>query len=144
MLFKGERHMQFIQVFDNSSSLILYREGSSCEFFKGEDAFVSIMDAWQRMTEDALPMPAYAVSIDKLTRADITAGEWVEFVFEGVCVYNEMPFERLLVKASKDYCGFNIIRYTSSTGYEGRCFYLQLNEKTMEDFCSEISRVQFK
>ena len=44
-----------------------------------------------------------------------------------------MPFEKLLVQVGKEYYGFNLIRYTSERGYDGRCFYLDLVGKNMND-----------
>ena len=45
-----------------------------------------------------------------------------------------MPFEKLLVEVGKEFYGFNIIRYTSERGYDGRCFYIDLVNKNMSDF----------
>ena len=51
-------------------------------------------------------------------------------MFEKTKVYNEMPFETLLINVEKDWSGFNIIRKHDSK-YEGRCFYINLENADM-------------
>ncbi len=134
--------MQLQQVFNNCSSLIVYKDNSSHEFFKGEEQYVLIMNTWNEIVCDAYEMPAYGVSIDSLTREEMKSGQWLEFVFDGKCQYNEMPFEKLLVKVEEEYSGFNVIRYLSEGGYFGRCFYMQLNDKNMSSISNEIKNIQ--
>ena len=134
--------MIFAEIFDNSSSIILYSEGASHKFHRGEEEYSRILQSWDELICDAIPMPAYGVSIDKLTREEMKSGKWVEFVFDGRCEFNEMPFEKLLVKVEDEYCGFNLIRYLPEDGYFGRCFYMQLDDKNMSKFSSVISKIQ--
>lgn len=136
--------MQFTEVFNNSSSVIVYKENDSHEFYKGEEVYDEILNEWNELVCDALPMPAFGVSLDQLTREEMKTGNWVEFVFDGRCEFNEMPFERLLVKVEEGSCGFNIVRYLSDEGYSGRCFYLQLNGKNMAQFASFIGNISLK
>ena len=135
--------MQFTQIFDNSVSVMVYRDGSSHEFYKGEEGYAKILNGWNELVCDAYDMPAFGVSLDKLTRQEMKSGNWVEFVYDGRCEFNEMPYEKLLVKVEDDYGGFNIIRYLSEGGYCGRCFYLQLNDKTMSQFNNVLKDIQF-
>ncbi len=121
--------MQFLQVFENSTSVIVYRDSVPREFYKGGEEFSEIIAAWCEMTEGALDMPAYGVSIDKLTRNEMQHGDWVEFMFDGQCEFNEMPFEKLLIKVEEGNCGFNVIRY-SCGGYSGRVFTCNYAIKT--------------
>ena len=108
---------------------------------KGEE-FEKILSAWGETLKEGRQMPAFGVSIDRLTREEMKKGEWVEFIFDGRCEINEMPFEKLLVKVEENYCGFNIIRYNSEGGYFGRCYYLQLKDgKNMSRFASAIGDI---
>ena len=134
--------MQFTQIFSNSSSVIIYKDSLSHEFFKGEEEYVRILNGWNEMVFDAVEMPAFGVSLDSLTREQMKEGEWIEFVFDGVCEFNEMPFEKLLVKVEDSYSGFNIVRYMTDGGYHGRCFYLQLNGKDMSEFSMLIKNIK--
>ena len=84
----------------------------------------------------------YGVSINDMTVEEKKRGLWVEFNFSSSCTVNELPFEKLLVKVEEEYCGFNLIRYTSSQGYFGRCFYLQLADKTMKPFSEILSEIE--
>lgn len=126
--------MFLVDIIDTCSSVIIYRDAVSHQFYNGEENYSTIINSWHDMTSDALEMPAYCVSIDNLTREQMAEGNWVEFIFDGVCEFNSMSFEKLLVKVEDNYCGFNLIRYNSDDGYSGRCFYLQLNGGNMSNF----------
>lgn len=117
----------------------IYREGKAEEYAAGTEKFDEVLSAWEDMTQDAFPMPAFGVSIDSLTREELKKGTWVEFLFDGERG-KELPFERLLVKCEPDYHGFNLIRYTQG-GYNGRCYYLDLREKEMRPFCEKINNL---
>ena len=126
--------MFLVDIIDSCSSVIIYRDDVSRQFDNGDENYNAILQGWNNMTSCAIEMPAYCVSIDKLTREQIKNGNWVEFIFDGVCEFNSMPFEKLLVQVEDNYCGFNLIRYTSNEGYSGRCFYLQLHNGNMSGF----------
>ncbi len=85
------------------------------------------------MTDGALEMPAFGVSIDKYTKEQLKSGLWVEFIFDAQLSHCDMPFSKLLVNVVGNFKGFNLSRYTQEAGYAGRCFYLQLSDD-MSDF----------
>lgn len=93
---------------------------------KGESDFEEVLETLNDITEYSHDMPAFGVSIDKLTREEVKTGQWLELEFDKTYSFNEMPFEKLLIKIEKDIYGFNLIRYQNGK-YEGRCFYLSLN-----------------
>ena len=64
-------------------------------------------------------MPAVGVSIDNLTREEMKSGSWIELEFDQCYIFNEMPFDALLIKVEKDNYGFNLIRRHNGK-YEGR------------------------
>lgn len=133
--------MQFVNIFSNSSSIIIYNDGTAVQFYKGGEEYTRILNEWNELVADAYEMPAFGVSLDSLTRKDMKYGEWLEFVFDGKCEYNEMPFEKLLVKVEESYAGFNIVRYMSDVGYSGRCYHLQLNGKNMAELSKTIQNI---
>lgn len=126
--------MLLADVFDESVCVIVYNDNNISQYDRGTEKYDYILGEWSGLIADGYEMPAYGVSLDELTRKDMKCGLWVEFVFDGRCEYNEMPFEKLLVKVEEEYMGFNVVRYMSDVGYSGRCFYIQLNGKNMADF----------
>ena len=116
-------------------SVLVYRDGAVHEFSAGSKEFALLLSVWERMTEKALPMPAFGVSIDDLTRRERSAGVWVEFCFDRERECDGMPFEKLLVKVLPEYCGFNLIRCCGGA-YTGRCFYLDLQDGSMQELYS--------
>ena len=75
--------------------------------------------------DGAIDMPALGVSLDNETRRELKQGVWLEFSFKDKQIFNELPFEKLLLKLEPNAGGVNIIRYNDGL-YEGRCFYLNL------------------
>ena len=134
--------MSLCQIVAESEQIVVYSDSESRTYEKGADKYNKIIASWTRMTDDALEMPAYGVSLDDLTRREMTSGLWVEFEFKEQLARRNMPFEKLLVKVEDGYRGFNLIRYTAEAGYSGRCFYLQLNDdKTMTEFAKMLKNI---
>ena len=123
--------------------ICVYSEGAVSEYERETEAFRNILCAWEEMTENAVPMPAFGVSLDKLTREERQHGLWVEFVFSSCCRCQGMPFSRLLCKVAPSDRGFNLIRCNDEK-YEGRCFYLDLRGGNMQPLydalCSAVGK----
>lgn len=119
------------EAFDNAAEIVVYTDGSSCVYGAGDPRYDGILCIWNDMICGARPMPAYGVSLHSLTLEEMKSGKWVEFIFSQIYEYNGMPFEKLLVKVESGFHGFNLIRYNSACGYDGRCFYLDLVTKDM-------------
>lgn len=135
----------FIDLVDgvkNAQQINVYNDGNMYVCNAGENAFNDIVTAWSEMTRGSHEMPAFGVSLDRETKKAKSSGVWVEFVFGKKLEYNEMPFENLLVNVQKSFHGFNIIRYTSKCGYDGRCFYLDILSKDMSNLYEVLSNVR--
>ncbi len=104
---------------------------------KGDSLYKKILKEWSAMTEKAHQMPAFGVSIDDLTREEKKSGLWIEFVFGEEKSDCDMPFTKLLAAVKPKDCGLNLIRWDGK-GYNGRCFYLDLNGETSENFYKEL------
>ena len=126
---------ELCDVFDNAEKINVYNEGNITVYNSGDSSFNKILVGWKAMIENAHEMPAFGVSLDRETRKAMNGGEWVEFVFGKTYESNGMPYEKLLVNVNKSWQGFNLIRYNSKGGYDGRCFYYDLVGKNMADFC---------
>lgn len=126
--------IQLEKITEYAKGVTVYIDGEKTAYAVGESRFNEICTEWNNMLFGAHEMPAYGVSLNRETEREMKSGVWVEFDFKQTLSSNGMPYEKLLVKASADWYGFNIIRYTSKHGYDGRCFYYDLVNKTMSDF----------
>lgn len=122
------------EVFREAEAINVYSDGVVTGYSAGEEAYNKILNCWSEMISDAHDMPAFGVSLDSYTRYEMKKGLWVEFDFKKVLEVKGMPFEKLLVSVEKSSQGFNLIRYNINDGYDGRCFYLDLVGKNMDNF----------
>lgn len=125
---------EIYEVFDKSEKIAVYSDGVKCEYSPSDANFANILAKWNELITDSHRMPAYGVSINEYTLESLKSGLWVEFIFGKEYSCGGMPFQKLLVEVKEGFYGFNIIRYTKKYGYDGRCFYIDLNGKTMTDF----------
>lgn len=83
------------------------------------------------MLQNSNIMPALDVSIHTETLEAIKTGVWLKLQYNGTQTVNDMPFDELLIQVNPDFNGFNIIRGNRGI-YEGRCYYINLVDNTME------------
>lgn len=95
---------------------------------KSQDIVINVL---QLTTSDSHQMPAYGVSIDHETRECMKSGLWLELYFDSKQIFEDMPFERLLISINPSDMGFNLIRYHDGI-YDGRCYHLSLNGTTAQ------------
>lgn len=126
--------MNLSNIVESAESINVYNDGNIISFTEKEKTFDVLVEGWQDLLDNSHEMPAFGVSLNRHTTEEMKKGLWVEFVFEKQIFYNEMPFEKLLVKVEKLWQGFNIIRYNASGGYDGRCYYVDLVGKNMSVF----------
>ena len=132
---------EICDAFEMAESISVYRDGQIERFVCGDATYELILNGFEDMIEGARQMPAFGVSLDNETREAMKKGLWVEFTFKNTLFCNEMPFEKLLVQVNENYQGFNIARYNSSCGYQGRCFFLDLVGGTMNDFYNLLNNL---
>ncbi len=125
--------------FDSCACIVVYDDGQKTTFNKGDQKYEEILGALKHITNGAYDMPAFGVSLDKETRKSLNSGFWIELVYESEQEHNGMPFSSLLIEINKDYSGFNLIRQVNGK-YEGRCFYLQLQEN-MEQLFNTVENI---
>ncbi|MDE7329774.1 MAG: hypothetical protein K2N30_01580 [Clostridia bacterium] len=125
--------MEIFEVFNEAEQIIVYNEGEEKSYQRGSEPYACIAECWYTMIKGAHDMPAYGVSLNRETVKALNSGLWVEFDFGKEMQANGMPFEKLLINVQKDFYGFNLIRYTSQRGYDGRCFYFDLVGKNMSN-----------
>ena len=123
-------HENIIDCFSHASSINIYIDNEKTTFIKGSDEFINILSALEMLTQDSHEMPAFSVSLDYETKKAIKDGVWLELNYSSKQAVNELPFSSLLIEVNENYYGFNLIRKQNGK-YEGRCFYLNLNNKNM-------------
>lgn len=116
----------------------VYDDGNCTPYSKETDKFTKICSVWTGMMGFARQMPAFGVSLNAETTQAIKSNLWVEFTFPQEYCNNGMTFERLLVNVDPSFTGFNVIRYNSKYGYDGRCFYFDLIGSDMQDLYNAI------
>lgn len=126
--------VELYEAFDYSDSINVYDEGYVVSYGKEESGFGEILGGFKTLIDGAHEMPAFGVSLNRETTKELKKGLWVEFVFSRQFESNGMPYEKLLINVNKSFSGFNIIRYNSDFGYDGRCFYYNLVNKDMSKF----------
>lgn len=126
--------MELNEVFNEAESINVYNDGVKVNYSAGGKEFKDMLAGWNGLIDGAHQMPAFGVSLNHATVKELKKGLWAEFVFDGVKECGGMPFEKLLVNVIKDYQGFNIIRYNTGYGYDGRCFYYDLVGRNMAVF----------
>ena len=124
-------NLSIINFMPFANSIDIINENTTTSYQRDSDEFNKIIQAFFNVTKDSREMPAFGVSIHEETIKDMQSGLFIQFNFDGEQIYNNMPFESLLIKISPDLQGFNLIRKTQDK-YQGRCFYLDLNGNMQE------------
>ena len=123
-----------------ADSIAVYRGGEKTVCGRGSEGFAAVLAAWDETTARAVALPAFGVSIDRITRERMREGMWLEFVFPAKEYSEGYPFDRLLAELRGDFRGFNLIRHYMG-GYDGRCIYLDLGGGKMAPLCEAAARI---
>ena len=132
-------NLELINYFNYAESIVVYKDNKSEEYNKDSHQFDIILESFLNTCEGVHEMPAFGVSLHNETMLARTNGTWIEFKFNKTLSHNEMPFSRLLIEVNGEYSGFNIIRYYDNE-YNGRCFYLSLNNN-MQNLYNTIMKI---
>ncbi len=133
---------EIYEAFDYSEKIVVYNDNKTCTYNPSQTKYNEIMELWNKMLDGSHPMPALGVSINDYSLRVREQGLWVEFVFDEAVECYGMPFEKLLINVNKDFYGFNLIRYTNEHGYDGRCYYIDLVGKNMNEFYDYLLNVK--
>lgn len=128
--------------FESARQINVYSDGVKTSYAAGSAPFSEIIASWNEMTEGARQMPAYGVSLHAETLKAMQKGVWAEFDFGKTKSSGGMTFERLLIEVQKSFSGFNLIRYNSKGGYDGRCYYLSLVGMDMGGFYRTVTDLE--
>jgi len=123
----------FQNIIYESYKINIYKEGVVNEIYKNDPLFNILNYEFCNMLIDSREMPALGIALNDEIVNELNMGLWIEFVFHDVHVHEGLEFSSLLIKVEPDSFGFNIFRKVNGE-YMGRCFYIQLNEKSMGNF----------
>ena len=126
--------------FGEACAVKVIKDGEESFYTSGSEEFSAIVRAVGEMFADARQMPAFGVSIDKLTREEMQKGVWTEFLYDAERTCWNMPFASLLFAVKDEYRGVNVVRKTEEK-YQGRCFYVDLGEKDMSAFAAALAKI---
>ena len=130
------------EVFNRTENINVYNDGKTVTYSKQNEEYKRILVSWYDMIDGAHQMPAYGVSLNRETVKAMKEGLWLEFEFGKIYESGGMPYEKLLINVQSGHSGFNLIRYNSKAGYDGRCFYYDLINKNMADLYCLLSNLQ--
>ena len=121
---------QLKDIISQTSKINIYIDGEMNSYDNSNNVYYDIIKEYTDMSSLGREMPALGVAIHSETINAIGSGVWLEFIFDCEMIYNEMPFDRLLIEVNRDYKGYNIIRHYNGE-YSGRCFYVDLLDEDM-------------
>ena len=125
--------VQLNETFCKCKKVNVYKDGDVSAYFKGDSVCDNIIEVFSCIIDGAHEMPAYGVSLNNETLTELSNVIWLDFIFDKLYESNGLTFEKLLISVQKNFYGFNIIRYNSDFGYDGRCFYYDLAGRNMDD-----------
>lgn len=126
-----------VDLFSEASMVEIYKDGEV--YLLNQEQQKEFDEIFCEIMQGAIQKPAFAVSLDDLTKEEMKSGFWVKFIFDNTMFKSEMPFDELLFNVTENAHGVNIIRGNDGI-YQGRCYYLDL-EGTMNmlyDFISQL------
>lgn len=130
----------FLNQIEFANSITIYNNGIISEFSEKDSEFLTIKQAYKTMLENHYEMPAFSVSLHNETINALNDGVWIELGFPRTFTHKQLAFEKLLIKVDKESCGFNLIRFNENK-YDGRCFYINLINSTMENLYNTIFNI---
>ena len=133
--------IEVLSVMPQADRIVLYTDGTEKIFSRQDTEFLDIVEAWETITQGAQQMPAFGVSIDRLTREEMKSGNWLEFFFAEKYESNGLPFDSLLFVVHSEYKGINLVRRDEKGLYQGRCIYIDLNGRDMSALAAVLEKI---
>lgn len=133
--------IEVLSVMPQADRIVLYTDGTEKIFSRQDTEFLDIVEAWETITQGAHQMPAFGVSIDRLTREEMKSGNWLEFFFAEKYESNGLPFDSLLFVVRSEYKGINLVRRDEKRLYQGRCIYIDLNGRDMSALAAVLEKI---
>ncbi len=97
----------------------------------------------EQLFENSRTMPAFAVTTQEMFEEELKDGTFVSLKFNGLFEVNGLPFDELMFRVDKEYHAFNLVRGLNGV-FEGRCIYIDLDEKDMSEISDFISSINLQ
>lgn len=133
--------MSFFEVIDVLPFVSQYQlivDGNVVELTEEESQ--NLQTSIEQLFENSYTMPAFGVVFDEMYKEEIKNGYFVSMKFESPIEVNGLPFDELVFKVEKDFQGVNLMRGNKGI-FQGRCIYLNLQEKNMENLYNLIEEI---
>lgn len=124
MFMSGFEQINIIDYIDKCDKINVTYNGSDQIYVKGSKEYQNILNGFIEMCLDGYEMPAFGVSLNE-TKNNFKNKLMIEFVFDNVQTYLDMPFDTLLILIDSNNCGFDIRRGQNGI-YAGRNYYFSL------------------
>lgn len=131
---------QFLNVVDvlpYSQNMDLIANGIVYEISSEQKA--NIQKELVTFLEEAVQVPAYAVTFPEMFEEMVKDGYYLSFNFDTVIEINGMPFDQLVFEVFEDCSGFNVFRGNNGV-FQGRCFYVN-TEKSSSDLYKVVQDI---
>lgn len=131
--------LSFFQVSDALpyvESTNLYMNGQEVSLSQNQQEDLKMQ--LDKLFEGSHTMPALAVVFGNDFQESLKEGSFVSLKFGQEVQINDLPFDELFFKVSPDAYGFNLFRGNHGV-VQGRCIYVDLNGKTMQEFSDYVS-----
>lgn len=92
----------------------------------------------ETLFENSHTLPALGVVFDNEFKTDFQNGIFVSLKFDVPIEINDLPLDELWFRISPEASGFNLCRANHGI-VQGRCIYVDLNGKTMQDFSDFVN-----
>ncbi len=127
MVVNGETN-DINEIINRAESITIFKGGKQTKIEKNNSQFLKILNNITNCFLDSRIMPAFGVSLHEETLKELKMDSWIKLNFNKTEILNELPFQALLFRLDECY-GLNLIRENNKK-FEGRCIYLDLDEKT--------------
>ena len=128
MLCYNDNENSLVDIVEKIESFEVLENGKSSRIFPKDDKFNKLKTNIKNLFVTSRLMPAFSVSLHNETIQELKKDFWFKIHFNQEVEKNGLPFSSLLFKL-EEVQGFNLIR-SFNKKYDGRCLYLDLDEKT--------------
>ncbi len=94
----------------------------------------------ENLFQNSITLPALSVVFADDFNQLHSDGTYITLKFGQTITVNDLPFDELMFKVDSNVYGFNCFRGNSGV-FQGRCIYVDLNGKTMEEFAGFVNNL---
>ena len=127
MISYSDNENSLLDCVEKIESFCLITNGEVTKIEQKSDDFFRMLEKIETLFSNSCLMPAFGVSLHNETLNELKSVGWLQINFLHEITKNGLPFNSLLFQL-EEVQGLNLIRLYNDK-YEGRCLYLNLDEK---------------